>query len=58
MSSYIRLCMTSCPASDKKIPENDGAGIDAYIIPVYADSDSAGHLQLKIIIVFLAEILA
>jgi hypothetical protein len=34
-----------------------GAGKDTYIIPVYADSDSAGHLQLEIIIVFLAEIL-
>ena len=34
-----------------------GAGTDAYIIPVYAESDNPGHSQLKIIIVFLTETL-
>ena len=33
------------------------AGIDAYIIPVYGELHYSGHSQLKIIIVFLVEIL-
>ena len=35
-----------------------GTGIDTYIIPVYGKLHYSGHSQLKIIIVFLAEILA